>query len=138
MALTLTLDPHGEQLVAACLRTGRYHSPEEVVARALESLAESPDEAIAQILGLRPEVVEELRRQARARGRAVKSYAAGLLEEAARLRAACDETASPRLQRMFLKRLNASRVSADLMGFLSAILPFANFVKRRAPELRRQ
>jgi len=95
MALTVTLDPHGEQLVAACLRTGRYHSPEEVVARALESLAESPDEAIAQILGLRPEVVEELRRQARARGRAVKSYAAGLLEEAARLRAACDETASP-------------------------------------------
>jgi len=40
MALTLTLDPHGEQLVAACLSTGRYHSPEEVVAHALESLAE--------------------------------------------------------------------------------------------------
>jgi hypothetical protein len=40
MPLTLTLDPHGEQLVAACLRTGRYHSPEEVVTRALEALAE--------------------------------------------------------------------------------------------------
>ena len=39
MALTLTLDPHGEQLVDACLRTGRDHSAEEVVARALESLA---------------------------------------------------------------------------------------------------
>lgn len=40
MPLTLTLDPHGEQLVAAHLSTGRYHSPEEVVTRALESLAE--------------------------------------------------------------------------------------------------
>ena len=40
MPLTLTLDPHGEQLVAAHLRTGRYHSPEEVVTRALETLAE--------------------------------------------------------------------------------------------------
>src|ERR1017187_5541564 len=40
MALALTLDPHGEQLVAAHLRTGRYHSPEEVVTRAREPLAE--------------------------------------------------------------------------------------------------
>ena len=40
MPLTLTLDRHGEQLVAAHLRTGRYHSPEEVVTRALETLAE--------------------------------------------------------------------------------------------------
>jgi hypothetical protein len=40
MSLTLNLDPHGEQLVAAHLRTGRYHSPEEVVTRALETLAE--------------------------------------------------------------------------------------------------
>ncbi|MGO9269984.1 MAG: type II toxin-antitoxin system ParD family antitoxin [Terriglobia bacterium] len=38
--MTLTLDPHGEQLVAAHLRTGRYQSPEEVVTRALETLAE--------------------------------------------------------------------------------------------------
>jgi Arc/MetJ-type ribon-helix-helix transcriptional regulator len=59
MALTLTLDPHGEQLVAAHLRTGRYHSPEEVVTRALETLAEkeppvpqrkrTPAEAVAHI-----------------------------------------------------------------------------------------
>jgi Arc/MetJ-type ribon-helix-helix transcriptional regulator len=59
MALTLTLDPHGEQLVAAHLRTGRYHSSEEVVTRALESLAEkeapatqrkrTPAEAVAHI-----------------------------------------------------------------------------------------
>ena len=40
MSITLNLDPHGEQLVAAHLRTGRYHSPEEVVTRALETLAE--------------------------------------------------------------------------------------------------
>jgi len=40
MSLTLKLDPHGEQLVEAHLRTGRYHSPEEVVTRALETLAE--------------------------------------------------------------------------------------------------
>jgi Arc/MetJ-type ribon-helix-helix transcriptional regulator len=59
MPLTLTLDPHGEQLVAAHLRTGRYHSPEEVVTRALELLAEkapppirrkkTPAEAVAHI-----------------------------------------------------------------------------------------
>jgi Arc/MetJ-type ribon-helix-helix transcriptional regulator len=40
MALTLTLDPHGEQLIADQLRSGRYHSPEEVVTHALETLAE--------------------------------------------------------------------------------------------------
>lgn len=57
--LTLTLDRHGEQLVAAHLRSGRYHSPEEVVTRAPETLAEkepapverkrTPAEAIAHI-----------------------------------------------------------------------------------------
>ena len=40
MALTLTLDRHDEQIVEAHLRTGRYRSPEEVVARALETLSE--------------------------------------------------------------------------------------------------
>ena|ERR1017187_6637096 len=59
MPLTLTLDAHGEQLVAAHLRTGRYHSPEEVVTRALETLAGkepppptrkmTPTEAVAHI-----------------------------------------------------------------------------------------
>lgn len=63
MPLTLTLDPHGEQPVAAHLRTGRYHSPEEVVTRALETLAEkeppamerkkTPAEAVADIRELR-------------------------------------------------------------------------------------
>ena len=43
MPLTLTLSPHGEQLVAQHLRTGRYQSPEEVVTRALESLSERQD-----------------------------------------------------------------------------------------------
>jgi hypothetical protein len=59
MSFTLTLDPHGERLVEAHLRTGRYHSPEEVVIHALEALAEkeppatqqkkTPAEAIAHI-----------------------------------------------------------------------------------------
>ena len=59
MALILTLDPHSEQLVAAHLLTGRYHSPEEVVTRALETLAvqeppvpqrkRTPAEAVAHI-----------------------------------------------------------------------------------------
>ncbi len=63
MSLTLTLDPHGEQLVAAHLRSGRYHSPEEVVTRALETLAGkeppppartiTPAEAVADIRELR-------------------------------------------------------------------------------------
>jgi Bacterial antitoxin of ParD toxin-antitoxin type II system and RHH len=63
MPLTLTLDPHGEQLVAAHLRTGRYRSPEEVVTRALETLAEkepplpartmTPAQAAADIRELR-------------------------------------------------------------------------------------
>jgi Arc/MetJ-type ribon-helix-helix transcriptional regulator len=59
MALTITLDPHGEQLLAAHLRSGRYHSPEEVVTHALETLAEkelpvthrkkTPAQAVAHI-----------------------------------------------------------------------------------------
>jgi Bacterial antitoxin of ParD toxin-antitoxin type II system and RHH len=64
MSLTLTLDPHGEQLVAAYLRSGRYRSPQEVVIRALETLAEkepptepaqtmTPAEAVADIRELR-------------------------------------------------------------------------------------
>ena len=64
MPLTLTLDPHSEELVTAHLRTGRYHSPEEVVTRALETLSEkepptmptrpmTPAEAVADIRELR-------------------------------------------------------------------------------------
>jgi len=64
MSLTLTLDLHGEQLVAAHLRSGRYRSPQEVVIRALETLAEkepltepartmTPAEAVADIRELR-------------------------------------------------------------------------------------
>jgi hypothetical protein len=62
--MLLTLDTHCEQLVTAQLRTGRYHSPEEVVTRALETLAEkeppnatartmTPAEAVADIRELR-------------------------------------------------------------------------------------
>jgi Arc/MetJ-type ribon-helix-helix transcriptional regulator len=64
MSLTLTLDTHGEQLIAAHLRSGLYHSPEEVVTRALETLAEkeqhtapkgtmTPAEAVDNIRELR-------------------------------------------------------------------------------------
>lgn len=64
MPLTLTLGPHGEELVEAHLRTGRYQSPEEVVTRALETLAAqeqtnasagtmTPAEAVADIRELR-------------------------------------------------------------------------------------
>ena len=59
MAVTVTLDQHGEEIIEAHLRTGRYHSPEEVVARALEALSQSeppqvqprktPSEAVAHI-----------------------------------------------------------------------------------------
>ena len=41
MSLTLSLGTHGEELVAAQLRTGRYQSAEHVVTRALEALAET-------------------------------------------------------------------------------------------------
>ena len=64
MSLTLTLDTHGEHLVAAHLRSGLYQSPEEVVTCALETLAArepralsagtmSPAEAVADIRELR-------------------------------------------------------------------------------------
>jgi hypothetical protein len=60
MSLTLTLDAHGEELVAAHLRSGLYQSPEEVVTRALETLATkaragamTPAEAVDDIRELR-------------------------------------------------------------------------------------
>lgn len=63
MPRTLILDSHGEQLLSAHLRSGRYASPEEVVTRALETLAEkeppvverkkNPAEAVASIRELR-------------------------------------------------------------------------------------
>jgi Arc/MetJ-type ribon-helix-helix transcriptional regulator len=59
MPLTLSLGTHGEHLVEAHLRTGRYHSAEDVVTRALETLTEkepptphgkkTPAEAVAHI-----------------------------------------------------------------------------------------
>jgi putative addiction module CopG family antidote len=38
--MNIRLDPHSERLIEQQIRAGRYHSPEEVVARALETLAE--------------------------------------------------------------------------------------------------
>ena len=35
--MNVRVDPHGERLIERQLRDGRYHSPEEVVARALET-----------------------------------------------------------------------------------------------------
>lgn len=37
--MNVRLDPQSERLIEQQLRAGRYHSPEEVVARALETLA---------------------------------------------------------------------------------------------------
>jgi len=63
MPLSVTLDSHGEELLSAHLRSGRYRSPEEVVTRALETLTEkeppqtqrkkTPAEAVADIRELR-------------------------------------------------------------------------------------
>jgi Arc/MetJ-type ribon-helix-helix transcriptional regulator len=84
MALTLTLDPHGEQLVAACLSTGRYHSPEEVVARALESLAEkeAPESRVpaAEVL----EAIERLKAFGRSNGLSLGDTTIRQLREEAR------------------------------------------------------
>jgi len=38
--LSVRLDSHGKELVSAHMRSGRDHSPEEVVTRALETLTE--------------------------------------------------------------------------------------------------
>lgn len=64
--MNITLTPHGEHLLQRQLARGSYRSPEEVIERALETLAErdsypfrpgasrkSPAEAVADILQLR-------------------------------------------------------------------------------------
>lgn len=65
MSTIIRLTPHGEALLQKQLASGPYRSPEEVVERALETLAEnrgqpsasastmSPAEAVADILELR-------------------------------------------------------------------------------------
>ena len=63
MSVMVILDPHSEQLLAAQIRSGRYSTPEEVISRALETLAEkeppanpqrkTPAEAVADIRELR-------------------------------------------------------------------------------------
>ena len=37
--MNVRLDPRSERLIEQQLRAGRYHSPEDVIARALETLA---------------------------------------------------------------------------------------------------
>jgi Arc/MetJ-type ribon-helix-helix transcriptional regulator len=68
MSTTIRLTPHGEALLQKQLANGPYRSPEEVVERALETLAESseqshiasstmtPAEAIADIMEIRESV----------------------------------------------------------------------------------
>lgn len=59
--MVVHLDSRAERLIEEQLRTGRFHSAEEVVARALESLASGtsaeesvdPDKAVDAILALR-------------------------------------------------------------------------------------
>ena len=59
--MVVHLDSRAERLIAEHLRTGRFHSPEEVVASALESLAPgteaaeamTPDEAVDALLAFR-------------------------------------------------------------------------------------
>ena len=66
MNTTIRLTPHSEELLQEQLARGPYRSPEEVIERALESLAQkeqapfrlgpatkSPAEAVADILELR-------------------------------------------------------------------------------------
>ncbi len=63
---TIRLTPHGEELLQQHLTRGSYRSPEEVIERALETLAQkgstplqlgsstkSPSEAVGDILELR-------------------------------------------------------------------------------------
>ena len=61
MPLTVTLDLHGEQLVAAHLLSGRYHSQEEVVTHALETLAGKEPPAASTRTMSRAEAVADIR-----------------------------------------------------------------------------
>lgn len=61
MSLILTLDTHGEQLIAAHLRSGLYQSPEEVVTRALEILAEREQDAATTGTMTPAEAVDDIR-----------------------------------------------------------------------------
>jgi Arc/MetJ-type ribon-helix-helix transcriptional regulator len=67
---TIHLTPHGEELLQEQLARGSYRSPEEVIERALEALAErestsfrlgpatkSPAEAVADSYAAAPQVV---------------------------------------------------------------------------------
>jgi Arc/MetJ-type ribon-helix-helix transcriptional regulator len=61
MSLTLTLNTHSEQLIAAHLRSGLYQSPEEVVTRALETLAEKEQHAATTGTMTPTEAVDDIR-----------------------------------------------------------------------------
>jgi Arc/MetJ-type ribon-helix-helix transcriptional regulator len=56
--MIVRLDPNSERLIEQQLRAGRYHSPEEVVARALETLVESETTGPAE--DTRHQAVEEM------------------------------------------------------------------------------
>jgi Arc/MetJ-type ribon-helix-helix transcriptional regulator len=46
MSTTIRLTPHGEALLQKQLAKGSYRSPEEVVERALETLAENSEQSL--------------------------------------------------------------------------------------------
>ena len=54
MSTTIRLTPHGEALLQQQLANGPYRSPEEVVERALETLAENSGQPRVSILAMPP------------------------------------------------------------------------------------
>ena len=54
MSTTIRLTPHGEALLQKQLEKGGYGSPEEVVERALESLAENSEHANGSVSQMTP------------------------------------------------------------------------------------
>jgi predicted nucleic acid-binding protein len=81
MSLSTT---HGEALLSAHLRSGRYRSPEEVLTRALESLAEK-EPPPAQRKKTPAEAVADIRLMARRRGRVTADQISEFIDDLAAL-----------------------------------------------------
>jgi Arc/MetJ-type ribon-helix-helix transcriptional regulator len=61
LSTTIRLTPHGEALLQKQLAKGSYRSPEEVVERALETLAENSEQAHVALSRMTPaEAVAEI------------------------------------------------------------------------------
>ena len=72
MPVTVTLDQHGEEILEAHLRTGRYRSPEEVVIHALETLAQSEPPEARKTLGEAVAHIRQSRKGVRLGGLKIK------------------------------------------------------------------